>query len=197
MSAIDDPRWAKFNHAGFACSCGETHVGLFPLQMLAPVGWPGSTTAESDEALRMEGDFLSYCYCVREGKYFSVRVRLPLPLEGTREWAFMFTAWVALDRPDFEGYVAARKANTLTQNARAPARLVNRLSTYDDTFRLMGSAYQQNDGGLPYFLTDPQQQDGRNNHPLAIDQRRGISLDRVFEIYAAQAHDMRPAFTSH
>jgi hypothetical protein len=30
-------------------------------------------------------------------------------------------------------------------------------------------------------------------HPLAIEQQRGISLDRLLEIYALNGHDLRPA----
>jgi hypothetical protein len=36
VSVLDDPRWAKFNEEGFACSCGQRHVGLFPIQMQTP-----------------------------------------------------------------------------------------------------------------------------------------------------------------
>ena len=75
--------------------------------------------------------------------------------------------------------------------ARAQARLVNRLSGFPDTFKLMGSAFQQEDGGPPVLLVHGQQPDNNPQHPLINEQRQGIGVDRMFELFAAYQHDMR------
>jgi hypothetical protein len=191
MSVVTDPRWQALSAGELACSCGERHVGLFPIQMLTPAGWAGSREYQPDDAMTMEGDFLSANFSVREGKYFAVRMRLPVPLLGLPAQALTYTVWTALDRPDFEAYFEAVRTNSQKLNARAPARLINRIGGYPDTFGLMGAGFQQTDGGGPYLLLDPKQPDRRDNHPLAIEQRQGVSLDRILELYAAQNHDMR------
>jgi hypothetical protein len=192
-AVLNDPRWVKLNAGELVCSCGEKHAGMFPINILHPIGWPGSKEYEPDDALRMEGDFLSANYCVREGKYFSVRMRLPLQIKGAGTWAFVFTCWASLNRPDFEGYVAAVRNGTLNGKARAPARLVNRLSGFSiDTFSLMGSAFQQEDGGAPLLLIHGPQEGALANHSILTEQREGITLDRMFELYAAYGHEMRP-----
>jgi hypothetical protein len=139
----------------------------------------------------MKGDFLSANFCVRDGNYFAARMRLPVPLLGLPGQALMYTVWAALERPDFEAYFDAVRTNAQKQGARALARLINRIAGFPDTFGLMGMAFQQTDGGGPYLLLDPKQPDGRDNHPLAIEQRQGASLDRILELYAGQNHEMR------
>src|SRR5262245_12457388 len=123
-SVQTDPRWRAFNDRGFACSCGERHIGLFPIHLEVPIGWPGSRQYARDEDLRLDGDFLSWNYCVREGKYFAVRCRLPIQIAGGQPAAFMYTAWASFDRPDFEGYLEAMKAGKLNNTSRTRARLV-------------------------------------------------------------------------
>ncbi|HEX5006221.1 MAG TPA: DUF2199 domain-containing protein, partial [Hyphomonadaceae bacterium] len=103
ISVLEDPRWQTFNTQGFACSCGDRHIGLFPIHIHHPIGWPGPKDYEPDSALRLDGNFLSGNYCVWEGKYFSMRMRLPLQIRGAEPAAFMFTVWASLNRADFEG----------------------------------------------------------------------------------------------
>ncbi len=190
-SVLSDPRWRIFNEQGFACSCGERHVGLFPVNLHHPVGWPGSKDYEPDEALRLDGDFLSANYCVWEGKYFAVRMRVPIQIRGAAPSAFMYTVWASLNRPDFEGYLDARANNRLNNAARAQARLVNRISGFPDTNRLMGTAFQQEDGGPPLLLIHGAQPDNAADHPLIGEQRNGIGLDRALALFAEYGHDMR------
>ena len=190
-SVLEDPRWKVFNAQGFACSCGERHVGLFPIHMQVPMGWPGAKDYRPDQELRMDGNFLSDNYCVWDGKYFAIRTRLPLQIRGAAPAAFMYTAWASFNRPDFEAYVAAHRNKTLSNTARAQARLVNRLSGFPDTANLMGSAIQQDDGGPPVLLIHGPQPDNRPDHQLIQEQRQGIGFDRMLELFAAYGHDMR------
>lgn len=71
------------------------------------------------------------------------------------------------------------------------ARLVNRLSGYPDTGNLMGSAFQQEDGAPPILLIHGPQPDNDPKHPLIEEQRQGIGVDRMLELFAAYGHDMR------
>jgi hypothetical protein len=99
----------------------------------------------------------------------------------------------SLNRPDFEGYLHARKNRTLNKDAKAPARLVNQIGGYRDTVNLMGVAFQQDDGGQPLLLVLGQQEDNSASHPLVQEQRNGVGVDRMLELFAAYGHNMRPA----
>jgi hypothetical protein len=195
MSVQNDPRWLKLHQQGVRCTCGEVHKGLFALNVLVPLGYTGHQTPVPDDQLKLDRDSLTDNYCVRGGQYFALRVRLPIPLAGAREHALLYTAWVSLNRPDFEGYIGAQRTGQLKAGAMAQARLVNRLAGYDDTFRMMGLAAQQLDGP-PYFLVDEAQEAALAKNPLIQEQRQGATLDRILEIYAANNHDMRPGLAS-
>lgn len=190
-SVNDDPRWHAFHDKGFACSCGQRHVGLFQIQMQVPKGWPGDPTYEPNEVLRMNGDFLSFDYCVMGGKYFAMRMRFPLQMRGAEPAAFMYTVWASLNRAEFEVYVNAERRSQLAPNARAPARLINNINGYNNTGGLLGSAFHQEDGGYPVLLIHGPQPDNDANHPLINHQRNGIGVDTMLDLFAAYGHDMR------
>jgi hypothetical protein len=192
-SVLSDPRWKAFNGQGFACSCGERHVGLFPIHMHTPIGWPGSKEYANDDDVRLDGDFFSHNLCVWEGKYFAVRMRLPIQIQGAAPAVFLYTVWASLNRPDFEGYLIARRNRRLDNEAKAPARLVNRISGFPDTANLMGVAFQQEDGGQPLLLVLGQKEGKSADHPLVQEQRNGIGVDRMLQLFAAYGHDMTAA----
>lgn len=192
---LNDPRWLALNGgAGLQCSCGERHAEMFPIHLLKPIGWPGPDDYQPDEALKTDGDFLSFQYAVREGKYFCLRMILPLPIKGAPQQALVLSVWCAVNKVDFEAYVANQKAGTLNDKARAPARLVNNLATYPTTVNIMGIA-AQNPQDLPLFLSAMDQEGFSNDHPLFVEQRQGLTLDRLFEIYTAHGHDMRSSLS--
>jgi hypothetical protein len=191
-SVLDDPRWHAFNSEGFACSCGERHVGLFPINLQVPMGWPGPKEYENDSALRTDGNFLSHNLCVWDGKYFSMRMRLPLVIKGAMPHAFMYTVWASVDKVDFDAYLEAKREGKMKNDARARARLVNRVSGFENTGSLMGTAFQQEDLGLPVLIIHGLQPGLDSNHRLIKEQKNGIGMDRVLELFAAYDHDMRP-----
>jgi len=190
-SVLTDPRWNAFNTQGFACACGERHVGLFPIHLHHPLGWQGKDDYEVDADMRLDGTFLSANFCIIDGKFFAMRVRLPLQMRGAAPAAFMFTAWASLDRVDFEAFVEAYKSGKLDPEARARARLVNRVGGYPDSFNLMGTAFQQVDAAPPVMIVHGIQAGPNNEHPMLADQRNGIGVDKMLELFAAYGHDMR------
>lgn len=194
----EDPRWQAFNQDGFACSCGERHVGLFPVNMLTPAVWDGPKEYAPDEEIDLDRTFISANYCVWQGQNFAMRMRLPLQMRGAAPAAFMYTVWASVERVNLETYLAARRQNTLNNDTRFPARLVNRIAGHHDTSNLMGVAFQQEDGWPPLLLLAGQQPyTNRPDHPILDEQRQGIGLDRALELFAAYDHDMRPAASAN
>jgi hypothetical protein len=194
----EDPRWQTFNQDGFPCSCGESHVGLFPVNMLTPAMWDGPKEYAPDAEIRLDRTFISESYCVWQGQNFAMRMRLPLQMRGASPAAFMYTVWAAVERADLEAYIAAKAQNTLSNQARFPARLVSRIAGHPDTVNLMGLAFQQEDGWPPLLLLAGKQlYTNRPDHPLLPEQREGIGLDRALELFAAYGHNMRPAASAN
>jgi hypothetical protein len=189
----DDPRWKAFNAQGLKCSCGETHVGLFPINMLTPAGWQGPKDYQPDDAVTTDGTFISENYCVFEGKAFAIRMRLPLRIRGAAPAAFTYTVWGAVNKTQFESYVAARKASALQNGLQSPATLCNRIGGYEDTFNLTGIAFQQNDGYPPMLLIMGPQQFSKPDHELIAAQKNGIDFDKALAMFAEYGHDMRTA----
>jgi hypothetical protein len=62
----------------------------------------------------------------------------------------------------------------------------------------MGLAFQQEDGWPPLLLlAGTQPYTNRPDHPLLLEQRQGIGLDRALELFAAYGHNMRPAASAN
>ena len=132
-SVLDDPRWHAFNSEGFACSCGERHVGLFPINMQAPMGWPGPKEYENDNALRTDGNFLSSQF-MRLGREVLRDADAPAADHPWRPAGGFHVHCVGKPRKvDFEAYLEARREGKLKNDARARARLVNRISGFENT----------------------------------------------------------------
>lgn len=191
LNTADDPRWLELNHVGLACACGQRHLGLFPIHMLAPVGWTGAREYKADEALNLDADFLSENYCVWRGQHFAVRMRLPIQIRDAAPAALVFTVWASLTRPEIEAYAASRSIHGARSTAHLNARLLSRIAGYAETSNLSGIALQQADGTLPLLLVTGPQPGANPSHALITDQGNGIGLDRALEIYAAYGHDMR------
>jgi hypothetical protein len=186
-----DPRWERWHGAGLACSCGERHVGLFALKFLTPPGWTGASTPQPPGSLRMDGDFLSDDLCVMQGRYFAMRMSLPLPIRGAPPPAVLLSVWAAVERASFDHLRTARPTGMPSESdPQDPARLLTRIGGYPDTSGLMGRAFAQPDGP-PLLVLEKAQPGSFGIHPLITEHREGATLDRVFEVFAAQGHDMR------
>jgi hypothetical protein len=61
----------------------------------------------------------------------------------------------------------------------------NRLKGYDDTLNLKCQVHPRPGRQRPWIELEP------TDHPLAVEQRRGMTLDRLLEIYALNGHDIR------
>lgn len=53
---------------------------------------------------------------------------------------------------------------------------------YPDTFNMKTNLHLRDDGQDPLVELEP------TDHPLAVEQRNGITVDRVAEIYAREMH---------
>jgi hypothetical protein len=161
----------------FVChTCGEAHTGLMDLGADAPDAYLASS-ANAQEAEFLKNDDL----CVWNDEHFFVRCVLPIPVQGLDDF-FGFGAWSSLSRDNFALY---------REHWDHPARdglgpwfgwLSNAFRPYADSLNLPCNVHPQDDGQRPFL----ELHDG--DHPLIRDQREGITIERLMEIYAANGH---------
>ncbi|MEK0098061.1 DUF2199 domain-containing protein [Streptomyces sp. A475] len=144
----------------------------------APAVWDPAF-AESDDCL------LSTDQCVVRGQYYFVKGLLEIPVIGSDE-VFSWGVWVSLSRENF-----SRLADLWDRRGRETEKphfgwLTTDLPAYSTTtLNLKTNVHIRPVGERPYVELEP------TDHPLAVEQRTGITMDRVQEIAADLFHSSR------
>ena len=163
--------------ARFRCtSCGEWHEGVPTYGFEAPVYY--YAVPENERATRCS---LGTDDCVIDGEHFFVRGSLEIPVHGESE-TFSWGVWVSLSRDNFLTFVEYFDQPRRSHVGPFFGWLSNSLPLYPDTVNLKTMAHLRDDGVRPYIELEP------TDHPLAVEQRQGISVQRVAEIYSHLQH---------
>jgi len=191
FGAAHDRRWERLQNRLWTChSCGETHRGVFDIAYDKPSIWLDSGTRASNSDLSsFSTNFLSDDFCIVEREHYFVRCVLELAISHTKGGLFVFGVWSSLSEANFAVYVNSFSRND--QSVLGPwfGWFSNRLPGDPDTLNLKCQVHPRNDRRRPFIELEP------TDHPLACDQRNGISIDRLIEIYAACGHDLREALS--
>ncbi|MGW5430314.1 DUF2199 domain-containing protein [Streptomyces sp. NPDC004059] len=125
---------------------------------------------------------LSPDQCVVQGRHFFIKGLIEIPVIG-RDDSFSWGVWVSLSRDNFAR--ALDMWNTPGREAEKPyfGWLTTELSLYSpSTLNLRTNAHTRPIGRRPFIELEP------TDHPLAVEQRTGITQDRVREIAEAVLH---------
>jgi hypothetical protein len=161
----------------FTCSsCGETHEGLADLAFEAPFYY--YTVPEPERERRCE---LTPDLCSIDAADFFIRGCLEIPTVGHDE-PFSWGAWCSLSRQNFERYVEVFDDPHPSGIGPFFGWFSVRVPTYPDTLRLKVKVHLRDHRTRPRFELEP------TDHPLAVDQREGISLVRLQQIYEENLH---------
>ena len=180
-----DPRWRRFQARATRCpSCGATHRGLFDLACDKPDFWQGGAARPNSE-LPSSDNILTEDFCILDGEHFFVRGVLQFPILGKAETFFGFGTWATLSKKNFDRYVETFDSGE--QEGLGPwfGWFSNRLKGYPETLNLKCQVHPRAGRQRPYIELEPAE------HPLAVEQHKGISFDRLLEIYALNGHDLR------
>jgi hypothetical protein len=183
-----DPRWRRlWDRPWFCNACHGTHHCLVDLACGKPDQWPGAEDKAPNSALDLSGNFLSEDFCVLEGQHFFVRAVLELSILGSSGQRFGFGVWSTLSRENFLRYVTIFDSGE--QDGLGPwfRWFCNRLKGYPDTLNLKCQVHPKSGRQRPRVLLES------TPHPLAVEQRLGITLDRLLELLATNGHDIRPS----
>jgi len=163
---------------GFRChTCGKWHEGL-PLDYAydAPYYWSESLRADADS-------FLNSDFCVIKKNDFFVRGLIELPVIGQDE-PFRWGVWTSLSKSNFDRMVELWNDPKLLDEPAYFGWLSNSIDLYSDTLNLRTNVHSKGVRQRPSLLLEP------TDHPLAIEQRAGITIERVREIAAHSLHQL-------
>jgi hypothetical protein len=163
------------NHA-WTCRCCGKQFATLPLDFVceAPLQW-GSLNEED----RLSRGQIDSDRCRIDNDFF-LRGCLEIPLLGMDE-KFVWGVWVSVSEPSFRRVLDLWDAADVSGEPAKFGWFCNDIPGYPTTLGLKTNLHLRNGGIRPFVQLEP------TDHPLAVDQRRGISLARVEEIIAGLA----------
>lgn len=180
-----DPRWRRFNDKAWVCPCcGQAHAGIFDLLCVRPQAWQDGDDYAPNSAILTSRHVLTEDFCILNDEHFFVRSVLRLPVIGSDGQSFGYGCWATLSRQNFEIYIDTLDSGE--QQGLGPwfGWFSNRLNGYPETLNLKAQIHALGGHVRPLIELEP------TDHPLAVEQRVGITFDRLLEIYALNGHDM-------
>lgn len=166
-----------------ACSvCGELHTGL-PRSFAAdfPDMYANLKREERDTRAVISSD-----QCIIDAKWFFIRGCLEIPVRGDDE-VFLWGLWASVKAEVFDE-ISRSWEQEGREKLHGPfkARLANSLAIYPETLNLKIKLALQPSGIRPLFTVEED-----DDHPLAQEQRDGITLLRATELAAYLLHKAR------
>ena len=164
----------------FQCKCcDQVHEGVptFGFDEPSIVHW--IDPEEREKRVELGSDD-----CVVDGKRFLVRGCIEIPVNGEDD-PFIWGAWVDVSQSDFERWSDAFGLEQRAHIGPFAGYLGNLLPCYPDTFNLHVVMHLRNNGIRPLIKISP------SEHPLHVEQCRGMSQERLVEIYERVMHPDR------
>jgi len=162
----------------YACRrCGERHRGL-PMSYGtdAPDYWDPSLAGDKSSTLGQE-------QCVIKDEHFFVRGRLVIPVTDAAGSEFDWGVWVSLSRESFTRALSLWTTPGREREQPYFGWMSTELPLYEPSTLSLGTrVHTQAVGQRPLVELEP------TDHPLAVEQRTGITLARVQEIAETLMH---------
>src|SRR5215467_5113173 len=191
MELDQDSRWLRLHDTDWICPCcGSSHRGVFDLACAKPDFWQGSEEYSPNSEILTSTNILTEDFCILDGEHFFVRGVVLLPIRGGQGAAFGFGTWATLSRTNFDRYIETFDSGEQGDLGPWFGWFSNRLEGYPDTLNLKCQVRPRAGRQRPYIELESAE------HPLAIEQREGITFDRLLDIYALHGHDLREALSA-
>lgn len=142
----------------------------------APAAWLEIPPRQRKKRSRLSSD-----QCTIDDQYFFILGNIEIPVLDSSD-VFQWSVWVSLSRENFDR--ASRLWNTPGREKEAPyfGWLSTLLPVYPDTLNLKTNVHTRPVGERPSIELEP------TDHPLAVEQRLGMRLERVREIAGQLLH---------
>src|SRR5262249_54870309 len=152
----------------FTCvSCGQLHRGMPTFGADAPLSYYEIPEAEREQRCSLGSDD-----CVIDEKSFFVRGCIDIPVHGEQD-PFSWGVWVSLSEESFKKWAATFHDAKRSHVGPFFGWLNAWLKPYPDTANLKTRVHLRDNGIRPYIELEP------TDHPLAIEQRNGITKARL------------------
>ena len=161
---------------GFQChTCGQWHAGL-PLDYGydAPDYWSENLRAEADS-------FLNSDLCVIKKQDYFIRGLIEIPVIGGSP-PFRWGVWTTLSKANFDRIVSLWTDPRLLEEPSYFGWLSNSIDVYPETLNLKTNVHSRAIDERPYITLEP------SDHPLSVEQQKGITIERVREIAEKSLH---------
>src|SRR5687767_6578998 len=169
-------RWCSMEQ--YTCaSCGEVHQGL-PLAYSTPAPDYRFSIPEDERERRT---VLGEEQCEVDDQFFFVRGQIQIPVHGSPD-PFEWGVWVSLSRASYERMIELWDQPGRESEAPFFGWLQTRLPYQPSTLNLKTMVHTQPVGLRPLVELEP------TDHPLAVEQRDGITLARVQQIAERMLH---------
>lgn len=142
----------------------------------APLSYYEVPEGERDSRCRLGTDD-----CVIDEQFYFVRGCIEIPVHGEDE-SFSWGVWVSLSQASYQQWLDCFDQPKRSHVGPFFGWLNAALSPYPDTINLKTHAHLRDDGVRPFIELEP------TDHPLAVEQRNGISIERLASLYALMMH---------
>lgn len=164
---------------GYTCRiCGKYHDGL-PIRYgaAAPASWFLIPENERKKRAKLSSDL-----CEIDHADFFILGNIDIPIIDSDQ-VFSWSVWVSLSADNFAR--ACKLWNKKGRESESPyfGWLNTLLPTYPNTLNLKTNVHTRQVGTCPLIELE------HTDHPLAIEQRQGITWDRIQEIAEAVLHE--------
>lgn len=161
----------------FQCACcGEWQEGVPGYGVELPIYCDAMSAPERDQRCLIDQEL-----CIIDDQFYFVRGSIEIPVEGTGE-PFVWGVWLSLSESSFAEYVENFKSPSRTDLGPYLGWLSNELPVYPTCLNLKARLHIRELGIRPAIELEP------TDHPLAMEQRNGMPIARVAEIFAQCVH---------
>lgn len=119
--------------------------------------------------------------CVIDGQFYFVRGCIEIAVQGENE-PFSWGVWVSLSEASYLKWVDCFHLPKRSHVGPFFGWLNTALSPYPDTANLKTRVHLRDEGIRPFIELEP------TEHPLAVEQCNGISVERLASLYALVMH---------
>jgi hypothetical protein len=151
-------------------TCGIEHADV-PLCFGIEAPWL-ALVPESEFARRVD---LTLDKCVVDGQTFFIRGHIEIPIRDYPEQV-SFSVWASLSEQSFHRMCSRCERPDRAFNPPYFGWLCSPIAVYPNTIQLELLVQSRPPGLTPLFTTEP------TEYPLALDQRNGISIERLHQI---------------
>ena len=161
----------------FICSCcGEVHRGMPAFGTDAPLSYYDVPKEERASRCQLRTED-----CIIDGDSYFVQGCIEIPVHGESE-PFSWGVWVSLSEASYKQWVEHLQSPKRSHIGPFFGWLNVWLKPYPATPNLKTRVHVRDNGIRPLIELEP------TDHPLAVEQREGISVQRAQELYSQMLH---------